>query len=111
MNNFKEQLMMDANKNNSIFKAKITFDGMDFFIYDYFDYEGIKYYYIIEDKSEQFKNEEDLNKFYSNPTEKIRIEFIFEFDKVTHTYKTVTDIDLLNKLNIIEAKRLFNKNK
>lgn len=108
MNNFKEELMLNGNKKEDPFKAKIRFAGTDFLVYDFFEYEGEKYYYIIEDKSEEFKEESDLTKFFEDDSKSIRIEFIYEADKQTHLYQTVTDENLLRVLNAEEAKRILN---
>lgn len=106
MNEFKNRLQMDAMQQEDLFKSKIKFDNTDFLIYDYFEFKGIKYYYIIEDKSDEFKSEKDLTKFFEG-NKKIRIEFIFETDKENHIYMTVTDKKLLEELNMFEGMRIL----
>lgn len=107
MNDFKEKIKLEADDKANSFKGSIKFAGKDFLVYDNFEFEGEKYYYIIENRENDFKRKEDLTKFFENDASSIRIEFIYEVDKEAHLYETVTDEDLLSRLNMEEARRIL----
>ncbi len=54
MNDFKESIA-NLGQESIKFKAKIQFNGNYFYILDNFMYDNKKYYYIIEDKTEELE--------------------------------------------------------
>lgn len=94
-----------AGNNEDPFEARIEFNNKNYLVYDHFDLDGVKYYYIIEDISDEFKNQDDLTKFLESD-KKFNVEFIYEIDSNTHMYATVTDPNLLNLLNLEAFRRL-----
>lgn len=106
MKMFINELKMQAQENdNDLFEARIEFNNKVYLVYDHFEIDGIKYYYIIEDISDELMNQEDINNFLESD-KKVEMEFIYEVDPKTHMYATVTDPNLLNLLNLEAARRL-----
>lgn len=106
MKMFINELKMQAQDNdNDLFETRIEFNNKVYLVYDHFELDGIKYYYIIEDISDELMNQEDINNFLESD-KKVEMEFIYEVDSKTHMYATVTDPNLLNLLNLEAARRL-----
>lgn len=83
------------------YKARIKFDDKEWLILDNIEYQGVRYFYIIEDISEQL---EELDKIEDYKGEFL-IEFIYK--KENGNYKNVTDRDLKNKLLFIVGRNAF----
>ena len=82
---------------------KIQFGEKDFYVVDFFEYEGVKYYYIYEDVYEEGM---DISKFDGD----IEINFIFK--REDGKYENVVDDNLFKKLLNLSSKRLvLNQNK
>lgn len=81
------------------YKMRIKFDNREWLVVDNVEYEGIKYYYIIEDISEELNGLKSLDEYEGNFT----IEFIYKLDN--GNYKNVTDEVLLNTLTAIVGKK------
>ncbi|MBP3463255.1 MAG: hypothetical protein ACI4VN_04035 [Clostridia bacterium] len=82
---------------------KIQFGEKDFYVVDFFEYEGVKYYYIYEDVYEEGM---DISKFDGD----IEINFIFK--REDGKYENVVDDNLFKKLLNLASKRLvLNQNK
>ena len=106
MEMFSNELKIQARENDGdLFEARIEFNNKFYLVYDHFELDGIKYYYIIEDISNEFKNKDDLTKFIESG-KKFNVEFIYEVDSNTHMYATVTDSNLLNLLNLEAVRRI-----
>lgn len=100
MNDLKEYLKSFEEDDSIKFKAKIEFCGQVFYILDNFEYDDIKYFYIIEDKEKELKEAGGFEKYKG----KIRMEYIYESEP--GIYQTVTDEKLLKQLDIVEAARI-----
>lgn len=103
MVNFKEELKnfgKDKVNNQIDFKARIEFDNTIFYVLDNFEYDGKKYFYIIEDKSKELEDCGGLE----NYSGKIRMEYIYEDEP--GIYQTVTNAQLLKELGIVQAARI-----
>lgn len=99
----KMEVNNNVKENNLIhFKAKIEFDNKKFFVVDNFKFENEKYFYIIEDKSKEIEECGSIDNFKG----KIRMEYIFQIEP--GIYKTVSDIELIKKLDLIQVQRLLN---
>ncbi len=106
MKRFINELKMQAEGDKGDpFEARIEFNNKIYLVFDHFELDGVKYFYIIEDISDEFKNEDDLKKFLESD-KKFNVEFIYEINPKTHMYATVTDPNLLNLLNLEAVKRL-----
>ena len=81
------------------YKMRIKFDNREWLVIDNIEYEGVKYYYIIEDISEELDGLKSLEDYEG----KVTIEFIYKLDN--GNYKNVTDEVLLNILTAIVGKR------
>ena len=81
------------------YKMRIKFDNREWLVIDNIEYQGVKYYYIIEDISEKLNGLKSLDEYEGNFT----IEFIYKLDN--GNYKNVTDEALLNTLTAIVGKR------
>lgn len=82
---------------------KIQFGEKDFYVVDFFEYEGVRYYYIYEDVYEEGM---DISKFDGD----IEINFIFK--REDGKYENVVDDNLFKKLLNLASKRLvLNQNK
>lgn len=81
------------------YKMRIKFDNREWLVIDNIEYEGVKYYYIIEDISEELNVLKSLDE-YEGP---VTIEFIYKLDN--GNYKNVTDEALLNTLTAIVGKK------
>lgn len=86
------------------YKMRIKFDNREWLVIDNIEYEGVKYYYIIEDISEELNGIKSLDEYEGNFT----IEFIYKLDN--GNYRNVTDQALLNTLSAIVGKNtILNK--
>ncbi len=81
------------------YKMRIKFDDREWLVIDNIEYEGIKYYYIIEDISQALEKLKNLDDYKG----KVSIEFIYKLEN--GNYKNVTDETLLNTLTAIIGKR------
>jgi len=81
------------------YKMRIKFDNREWLVIDNVEYEGVKYYYIIEDISEELNHLNSLEDYKG----KVSMEFIYKLDD--GNYKNVTDEALLNTLTAIVGKR------
>ena len=79
------------------YKARIKFADREWLVVDNIKYEGVKYFYIIEDISEEIEKLDNIEEYEGN----ICIEFIYKLDN--GNYKNVTDSDLISKLSSIVA--------
>lgn len=84
------------------YKARIKFANKEWLVVDNIEYEGVKYFYIIEDISNEIENLENIEEYQGN----ISIEFIYKLDN--GNYKNVTDQELIAKLSSIIAIRAIN---
>lgn len=104
MGNFKEELKnfgKDKIDNQIDFKARIEFDHTIFYVLDNFEYDGRKYFYIVEDKSKELEDCGGFEKYKG----KIRMEYIYEDEP--GIYQTVTDTKLLKKLDVVQSARIL----
>lgn len=81
------------------YKMRIKFDNRQWLVIDNFEYNNVKYYYIIEDISDKINNLDNLEDYDG----KYSMEFIYKLDN--GNYKNVTDQDLINQLLAIVGKR------
>ncbi len=80
--------------------VKIKYGEKEYFIIDFFEYKGKKYYYIMEDIYEEGKdNIED----YGN--KEVEVNFIYEVED--KYYQTVDDDQLYKELSKEATKRIF----
>ena len=84
------------------YKARIKFDNREWLVVDNIEYEGVKYYYIVEDVSAELENLESIEKYNGNLT----LEFIHQVEN--GNYRNVTDKVLISKLMAIVATRNLN---
>lgn len=84
----------------STYKMRIRFDNKDWLVIDNFIVENVKYYYIIEDKSEELENVNNIEDYKGN----ININFIYS-EENDEIYKNVTDKELFNQLLAIVGYR------
>ena len=82
-----------------VYKARIKFDNREWLVIDNIEYEGKKYYYIVEDVSEELEKIENLEDYKGN----ITIEFIYKLDD--ENYANVTDQELISKLLAVVGQR------
>lgn len=87
------------------YKARIKFDNRKWLVVDNIEYEGVRYFYIIEDISDELNNLENIEEYQGN----ISIEFIYKLDN--GNYKNVIDQELIKKLSSIIAIRAMNQKK
>lgn len=100
MENFKENLAnFGIEKKELGFKAKIKFDNKFFYVLDNFIYDNIKYYYIVEDKVEEIEAAGGIENYQG----KIQMEYIYEDEP--GVYQTVTSVELLKQLDIVQSAR------
>lgn len=83
------------------YKARIKFADKEWLVIDNIEYEGVKYFYIIEDISEQLEGLDKIEEYKGD----FLIEFIYR--KENGDYKNVTDAELKNKLMTIVGKNAF----
>ena len=83
------------------YKARIKFADKEWLVIDNIEYEGVKYFYIIEDISEQLEGLDKIEEYKGD----FLIEFIYR--KENGNYKNVTDAELKNKLMTIVGKNAF----
>lgn len=84
----------------SAYKMRIKFDNKDWLVIDNFIVENVKYYYIIEDKSEELEKVNNIEDYKGN----INMNFIYS-EKNDGIYKNVTDKELFNQLLAIVGYR------
>ena len=102
MNDWKKELVNFGKENKDIeFKARIKFDNQFFYVLDNFEYDNIKYYYIIEDKIDEIEEAGGIENYQG----KIRMEYIYEVEP--EIYETVIDMELLKELDIVESARVI----
>lgn len=75
---------------------KIGFGNKDFYVVDFFEYKGERYYYIIEDI---YKEGMDVN----NPTGNVEINFIYKCSD--GNFENVVDDKLFRQLMNFETER------
>lgn len=83
------------------YKARIKFADREWLVIDNIEYKGVKYFYIIEDISEQLEGLDKIEEYKGD----FLIEFIYR--KENGDYKNVTDAELKNKLMTIVGKNAF----
>ena len=89
-----------------IYKARIKFDNREWLVIDNFEYKNVKYYYIIEDVSEEINKLKNIEEYDNN----FKAEFIYKLEN--GQYKNVTDQKLVNELLAEAGKRIvLGKNK
>lgn len=86
------------------YKARIKFDNREWLVIDNIEYEGIKYYYIVEDVSKELDNLENIEEYKG----KLTLEFIHKVEN--GNYRNVTNKELISKLMAIVATRALNNN-
>lgn len=97
LKNFGKEKLMDQID----FKARIEFDHTIFYVLDNFEYDGTKYFYIVEDKSKELEDCGGLENYKG----KIRMEYIYEDEP--GIYQTVIDTELLKQLDIVQSARIL----
>lgn len=75
------------------YKGRIKYDDREWLVVDRVELDGKKYYYIIEDISEEIENIENFDDFEGN----ITLEFIYKVDN--GNYRNVTDEALFDTLS------------
>ncbi len=86
------------------YKTRIKFANRQWLVIDNIQYNQQKYYYIIEDISEQLIGLNSLEEYEGN----FLAEFIYEIDN--GNYKNVTDQELIEQLlAIVGQKTILNK--
>ena len=83
------------------YKARIKFDNAEWLVMDCVEFEGTKYYYIIEDISEKLNNLEKLEDYEG----KFTMEFIYQVPD--GDYCNVTDQNLIDILLAMVGKKLL----
>ena len=84
------------------YKARIKFDNREWLVVDNIEYEGIRYFYIIEDISDELNDLDNIEEYAG----KISIEFIYKLDN--GNYANVMDQELITKLSSLVAIRAMN---
>ena len=87
------------------YKARIKYNNREWLVVDNIEYQGIKYFYIIEDISNEIEELENIEDYQG----KISIEFIYKSNG--DNYKNVTDQELITKLSSIVAMRAIETEK
>ena len=87
------------------YKARIKYNNREWLVVDNIEYQGIKYFYIIEDISNEIEELENIEDYQG----KISIEFIYKSNG--DNYKNVTDQELITKLSSIVALRAIESGK
>ena len=77
------------------YKARIKFDNREWLVIENIEYNGIKYYYIIEDISEEIKDLNSIEEYNG----KFTVEFIYKIEN--GNYRNVTDQELISKLSAL----------
>lgn len=84
------------------YKGIIKFDDREWLVIDTVEYEGVKYFYIIENISEELNKVKSLEEYDGD----FHLEFIYKLDN--GNYKNVTDYGIIqNLLTIVGAKNIF----
>lgn len=83
------------------YKARIKFDNTEWLVMDSVEFEGTKYYYIIEDISEELNNLKSLEDYNG----KFTMEFIYQVPD--GNYCNVTDQKLIDILLAMIGKKLL----
>ena len=79
--------------------GRIKYDNREWLVVDFVEFGGKKYYYIIQDISEEIEKLENVEDFKGN----ITLEFIYKLDN--GNYKNVTDQMLFNTLSALVGKK------
>lgn len=85
------------------YKMRIKFDNREWLVVDNIEHKGIRYYYIIEDISEELDKVNKIEEYQGN----FNLEFIYKLEN--GNYKNVTDTNLINELMSIVAKNAILK--
>ncbi len=86
------------------YKTRIKFAEKEWLVIDNIEYNGNKYYYVIEDIAEQLEKVNDLEKYEGN----YQIEFIYKLEN--GNYSNLVDQDLIQRLlAIVGQKALLNQ--
>ena len=84
------------------YKARIKFDDKEWLVIDNLEVEGVKYYYIIEDVSDEIEKAGGIEKY----DKELNIEFIHDIGN--GVYNNVIDPELKSKLLAIVGLRKLN---
>ncbi len=87
------------------YKTRIKFVNKEWLVIDNIEFNNIKYFYIIEDTSENLNNINNINELQK----KYNAEFIYKLDN--GNYKNVTDKNLINQLLNIIAQKMIHSSK
>lgn len=87
------------------YKARIKFDNREWLVIENIEYNGIKYYYIIEDISEEIKDLKSIEEYNG----KITVEFIYKIEN--GNYRNVTDQELISKLSALVGFKILTSKK
>ena len=85
------------------YKARIRFDDREWLVVDNIEYKGIRYYYIIQDISNELENLENIEEYKG----KLTLEFIHKIEN--GNYRNVTDKDLISQLMTIVGTRTLDE--
>lgn len=81
------------------YKARIKFSDREWLVIDNIEYKGERYYYIIEDISEELNGLNSLDEYEGN----FSMEFIYKLDN--GNYRNVTDQQLIKQLLAVVGQR------
>lgn len=81
--------------------GRIKYDDREWLVLNKIEYQGIEYYYIIEDLSDEVTSFEDLENYKG----RISIEFIHKVDN--GMYQNVTDQNLIDQLLAITGEKFL----
>lgn len=84
------------------YKARIKFDNREWLVVDNIMYDNQKYFYIMEDISEELEKLDNIEDYKG----KVAIEFIYKVEN--GNYRNVTDQELISKLSAIVAINALN---
>lgn len=87
------------------YKTRIKFVNKEWLVIDNIEFNNIKYFYIIEDTSENLNNINNINEL----PKKYAAEFIYKLDN--GNYKNVIDKNLINQLLDIIAQKMIQSSK
>lgn len=88
-------------KEGGAYKARIKWDDREWLVLDKIEYQGIEYYYIIQDLSDEVTSFENLENYKG----RISIEFIHKVDN--GMYRNVTDQNLIDQLLAITGEKFL----